>query len=68
MRTLISDMKNFAEAVKSLAFKMPPPNEFTPQFVMLAQAAERIAQEHEDIQRAQYRKLIRSLSPATEHK
>ena len=32
-------LRDFANAVEALAFKMPPPNEWTPQFVQLAQSA-----------------------------
>jgi hypothetical protein len=32
-----------AEQVKKLAFEMPPPNDYTPRFVMLAQSMERYA-------------------------
>lgn len=38
-------MLAFAAAVKRLAFEMPPPNEYTPKFVQMALAAERIARE-----------------------
>lgn len=34
-------IKEFADAVERLAFTIPPPNEFTPQFVQMAQAARR---------------------------
>ena len=54
----VDDLEDFAKAVTALAFKMPPPNEWTPQFVMLAQAVERIAFEH----RAQHRKPLSSMS------
>ncbi len=42
-KTLIRDLHDFAEAVKTLAFKMPAPNAYTPQFVQLALAAQHIA-------------------------
>lgn len=64
-RSVILDMKSFADAVKVLAFKMPPPNEWTPQFVQLAQAAHRIAIEHE-IEDRKERKQREALCQRTE--
>ena len=32
-------LREFAEAVKRLAFEMPPPNPYTPRFVQMAQSA-----------------------------
>lgn len=40
---LIRALKMLADEVQSLAFQMPAPNEFTPQFVMLAQFARDVA-------------------------
>lgn len=36
-------LRKFADAVEALAFKMPPPNKWTPQFVQLAIEARRLA-------------------------
>jgi hypothetical protein len=40
---LIAAIKTLADEIQSLAFAMPAPNEFTPQFVMLAQFARHLA-------------------------
>lgn len=60
-RVVIQDLKDFAEAVEALAFKMPAPNDWTPQFVQLAQAAKRLAAQAEACRRAHHQHMMRNL-------
>jgi hypothetical protein len=39
----INDLLLVADAIEALAFKMPPPNVYTPQFVMIANTARNLA-------------------------
>ena len=41
------DAKAFIEAIKKLAFEMPPPNAYTPRFVEMCIWAERKLHEHQ---------------------
>ncbi len=45
-KTLIGALETFTNQVEKLAFKMPPPNSFTPQFVELVCAARHFAIQH----------------------
>jgi len=40
-------LSNFAKRIEQLAFEMPAPNPYTPQFVMLAQSLDAYARTHE---------------------
>lgn len=42
----VEDAKAFIEAVKKLAFEMPPPNEYTPRFIELCAWAEYKVYQH----------------------
>lgn len=57
-QTLVEDMRDFAKAIEALAFKMPPPNAFTPQFVQLAQAAKRIADQADERRKSKGRREL----------
>ena len=51
MRTAINDLLLVADAIEDLAFKMPSPNDYTPQFVMIANTARRLAAESDNERR-----------------
>ena len=67
MRTSISDMLLLADAIESLAFKMPAPNPYTPQFVQIAITARNLAQQADNRRREQVGLPINAEERGHEH-
>lgn len=55
VRTLISDIRNIADAIEKVAWSIPAPNVYTPQLINIIQAAKGIANEAEADAHRQYR-------------
>lgn len=61
----INDLMLVADAIESLAKKMPAPNPYTPQFIQIAITARRLAQESDDERRARLGLEARNLALST---
>lgn len=60
--SFLQAMTRFTEAVRKIAFEMPPPNQYTPRFIALVVEAEQRILREADEHHRRYRQLIRNLA------